>query len=317
MIDVGFAGHDGGFIDLYFVTLIGIGLVLALASAVRMYAVNWLGERVVADMRAQVFGHLATLGPAFYETTHSGEVMSRLTADTTQIKVAAGSALSQALRNAIMLVRRAHHDVRDQPAAGGAGAGGHPADRVSAAGLRPRRAPPVARRAGPACRRLGLCRREPLRRVRTMHAFGQEETVSRRFAGAVELAFEAARARLMARAGLTAIAISLVVIEHRRHPVVRLAPGDRRRDHRRPPRPVRALCGVRGGAIAELSEVWGELAQAAGAAERLLELLAVRPEIVRAAAPKAFAEPPQRRVALPGRALRLSRRAAVFRRSTA
>ena len=68
MIDVGFAGHDGGFIDRYFVTLIGIGLVLALASAGRMYAVNWLGERVVADMRAQVFRHLATLGPAFYET---------------------------------------------------------------------------------------------------------------------------------------------------------------------------------------------------------------------------------------------------------
>ena len=104
MIDVGFAGHDGGFIDLYFVTLIGIGLVLALASAGRMYAVNWLGERVVADLRAQVFRHLATLGPAFYETTHSGEVMSRLTADTTQIKAAAGSALSQALRNIIMLV---------------------------------------------------------------------------------------------------------------------------------------------------------------------------------------------------------------------
>ena len=53
MIDVGFAGHDGGFIDLYFVTLIGIGLVLALASAARMYAVNWLGERVVADLRAR------------------------------------------------------------------------------------------------------------------------------------------------------------------------------------------------------------------------------------------------------------------------
>ncbi len=104
MIDDGFGGHDGRFIDRYFVTLIGIGLMLALASAARFYFVNWLGERVVADLRAGVFAHLAPLGPAFFERTHSGEVMSRLTADTTQIKAAAGSALSQAARNIIMLV---------------------------------------------------------------------------------------------------------------------------------------------------------------------------------------------------------------------
>jgi ATP-binding cassette subfamily B protein len=101
MVDFGFSG--GVAIDGYFAVLIAIGLVLATASAARMYAVNWLGERVVADLRSEVFSHLATLGPAFYETTHSGEVMSRLTADTTQIKAAAGSALSQALRNLIML----------------------------------------------------------------------------------------------------------------------------------------------------------------------------------------------------------------------
>ncbi|WP_348245928.1 ABC transporter transmembrane domain-containing protein, partial [Salmonella enterica] len=64
---------------------------------------NWLGERVVADLRSDVFRHLSRLGPDFYETTHSGEVTSRLTADTTQIKAAAGTALSQALRNLIML----------------------------------------------------------------------------------------------------------------------------------------------------------------------------------------------------------------------
>ena len=94
MIDHGFSGGDGLFIDRYFAVMIAIGLVLALASAGRFYAVNWLGERVVADLRANVFRHLATLGPAFYETTHSGEIMSRLTADTTQIKAAAGTALS-------------------------------------------------------------------------------------------------------------------------------------------------------------------------------------------------------------------------------
>ena len=104
MVDHGFSTAGGSAIDGYFIALIALGLGLAVASADRMYAVNWLGERVVADLRAQVFRHLATLGPAFYETTHSGEVMSRLSADTTQIKSAAGSALSQALRNLIMLV---------------------------------------------------------------------------------------------------------------------------------------------------------------------------------------------------------------------
>ena len=104
MIDFGFSARDGQFIDRYFLMLIGIGAVLAVASASRFYCVNWLGERVVADLRRDVFGHVARLGPPFYETTHSAEVMSRLTADTTQIKAAAGTALSQALRNLIMLI---------------------------------------------------------------------------------------------------------------------------------------------------------------------------------------------------------------------
>ncbi len=104
MIDHGFGAKDGTLIDEYFAMLIVIGLVLAVASAARFYLVNWIGERVVAHLREDVFRHLARLGPAFYEATHSGEVMSRLTADTTQIKAAAGTAISQALRNTIMLV---------------------------------------------------------------------------------------------------------------------------------------------------------------------------------------------------------------------
>src|SRR5690606_23116463 len=103
VIDFGFSGADAAFIDRYFSMLMLIGLVLAVASAARFYFVNWLGERVVADLRADVFRHLSQLGPDFYETTHSGEGTSRLTADTTQIKAAAGTAISQALRNIIML----------------------------------------------------------------------------------------------------------------------------------------------------------------------------------------------------------------------
>ena len=83
MIDVGFSGMEPGLVDKYFATLLGVGLILAIASAARFYFVNWLGERVVADIRTDIFKHLTGLSPAFYETAHSGEVMSRLTADTT------------------------------------------------------------------------------------------------------------------------------------------------------------------------------------------------------------------------------------------
>ena len=160
MIDHGFSGADGIFIDQYFAMLIAIGLVLAVASAGRMYAVNWLGERVVADLRADVFRHLATLGPAFYETTHSGEVMSRLTADTTQIKSAAGSALSQALRNTIMLLGALVMMFVTSATLSSLALAGDPGDRLPAAGLRPRRAAPLARRPGPPGGRLRLCRRQ-------------------------------------------------------------------------------------------------------------------------------------------------------------
>ena len=100
MIDNGFVAGSESFISQYFLMLIAIGAILAVASASRFYLVNWLGERIVADLRSDVFRHLTTLGPGYFDGIHSGEVMSRLTADTTQIKAAAGTALSQAVRSA-------------------------------------------------------------------------------------------------------------------------------------------------------------------------------------------------------------------------
>src|SRR6056297_2119889 len=104
MIDFGFGGGDGAFISRYFAMLILIGGVLAVASAARFYFVSWIGERIVTDLRRDVFRHLATLGPAFFDATHSGEVMSRLTADTVQVKTAASTAFSQSVRAVIMVV---------------------------------------------------------------------------------------------------------------------------------------------------------------------------------------------------------------------
>ena len=291
IIDFGFSGKDENFIDRYFALLIIIGLVLALSSAARFYAVNWLGERVVADLRAQVFRHLATLGPPFYEKTHSGEVMSRLTADTTQIKAAAGTALSQALRNLIMLIGALGMMFVTSPTLSALALAAIPAIvfPMMAYGRAVRR---LSRAAQDRLAEASAYAADNLGAVRAMHAFGQEAAVSGRFAAAVERAFEAARSRLLARAGLTAIAILLVVSS-----IVcilwfgsRLViSGDMTGGHLSQ-FVLYALFAA--GAVAELAEVWGELTQAAGAAERLMELLAVRPEIRAPDRPRRLPEPP-------------------------
>ena len=104
MIDQGFSSQNANLINIYFAGMLAVGAVLAGASSARFYCVSWLGERVVADVRADVFRRLTNLSPAFYERTHSGEIMSRLNTDTTQIKSAVASSVSQVLRNCVMLI---------------------------------------------------------------------------------------------------------------------------------------------------------------------------------------------------------------------
>lgn len=299
MIDVGFVSRDGLLMDRYFMMLIVIGLVLALASGARFYFVNWLGERVVADLRGDVFAHLALLGPAFFEKTQSGELMSRLTADTTQIKAAAGTALSQALRNSIMLVGALIMMFVTSP---------HLSLMVLLAipmivlplmayGRYVRR---LSRDAQDSLASASAYAAENLAAVRTMQAFGFEGEVTRRFGGAVEDAFETARLRLKARAGLTTLAIfltvaSIVGILWYASASVNNAEmsGGRLGQF--------VLYAVfAAGALAELSEVWGEINQAAGASERLLELLALVPEIRTPASPTPLPEPARGEIAFDG-----------------
>jgi len=102
MIDFGFSIDRVGLIDQYFAVMIAVVGLLAAASALRYYFVTVLGERVVADLRAAVFGHLTLLSPAFFDSAKSGEITSRLTADTTQIKAAVGTSVSVALRNFLL-----------------------------------------------------------------------------------------------------------------------------------------------------------------------------------------------------------------------
>jgi ATP-binding cassette subfamily B protein len=294
MVDHGFSG---GAIDGYFLALIGLGLGLAVASAARMYAVNWLGERVVADLRTEVFSHLATLGPAFYETTHSGEVMSRLTADTTQIKGAAGSALSQALRNLIMLAGTLVMMVVTSPALSALALAAIPliVFPLLAYGRAVQR---LSRAAQDRLADASAYAADNLGAARAMTAFGQERAVAGRFASAVEAAFAAARARLLARAGLTAIAIFLVVASvvgvlwfgARMVVAGQMTGGELGQ--------FILYAVLAGGALAELSEVWGELATAAGATERLMELLATEPQVAAPLDPKPMPDPPRGTVEL-------------------
>jgi ATP-binding cassette subfamily B protein len=290
MIDVGFGSHDGVLISRYFMMLIVIGFVLACASGARFYFVNWLGERVVADLRTDVFAHLARLGPAFFEKTHSGELMSRLTADTTQIKAAAGTVLSQALRNVIMLigalvmmfVTSTHLSLMVLLAI--------PVIVLPLVAYG-RVVRTLSRRAQDSLAEASAYAAENLAAVRTMQAFSFERGASRRFGDAVESSFETARERLKARAGLTSLAIFLSVasiVGILWYAAASVVNGEMS-GGRLGQFVLYALFAA--GALAELSEVWGETNQAAGAAERLTELLALVPEIRSPAAPVPMPEP--------------------------
>src|SRR5579871_2026625 len=99
MTDFGFTEEGARLINSYFSVMIGVAGVLALASAMRFYLVTTLGERIVADLRSEVFAHITSLSSAYFDEAKTGEMVSRLTADTTQIKAAVGSSVSVALRN--------------------------------------------------------------------------------------------------------------------------------------------------------------------------------------------------------------------------
>ena len=210
MIDFGFSPEGIAMINSYFSVMIAVVAVLAGASAARFYLVMTIGERIVADLRRDVFAHLISLSPAFFDSARSGELISRLTADTTQIKSAVGASVSIALRNLDAVHRRHRDDGDHQPAAVGLRAAGDPADRDcrwsrSGAGCGGCRATRRIRWPTPPpmppnwSARSAPCRPIP--------ASGSPNA---RFGGEVEQAYEAARTSTRARAVLTAIIIFIV-----------------------------------------------------------------------------------------------------------
>ena len=278
MIDYGFDPGRAGLIDNYFGVLVLVAAVLAGASATRYYLVTTLGERVVADLRDAVFARITTLSASFFDTAKSGELISRLTADTTQIKAAVGASVSIALRNLVLFFGSVVLMVVTSP-------------RLSAFVLA---AIPVivlplvafgrmvrkrSRAAQDTLADASAYAAELIGAVRTLQAFTNEKLASGHFADAVERAYRAALDSIWARAILTAIIIFLasssVVV------VLWVGAQDVLSD--------RITAGTLGQfvlfsvlaatGLGQLSEVWGELSQAAGSAERLSELLRVEPEI--------------------------------------
>lgn len=299
MIDHGFGANDSGLIDSYFATLIGIGLVIAIASPLRIYFINWLGERVVADLRAKTFAHLARLDPSFYDANHSGEMMSRLTADTTQIKAVAGVAISAAARNLIMLIGALVMMFVTSVQLSMLVLIAIPVIVLPIVAYG-RSISKLSRRAQDTLGEASAYAAENLSAHRTMQAYVNEGAVSERFARAVETSFDAARDRMKARALLAGVAVFLSVAS-----VVGVlwfgasaVISGEMTSGRLGQFVLYALFAA--GALGELSEVWGEMTQAAGATERLTELLATIPEIRSPENPVALPEPPPGTISFDG-----------------
>jgi len=287
MIDVGFSNSHSDTVNNYFMAMFAVGLILALASAARFYFVSWLGERIVADLRTDVFAHLATLSPSFYDVTHSGEVMSRLTADTTQIKSAVGTSASQALRNLIMTVGAILMMFITSPKLAGLIILAIPLIVMPLVGLG-RSVRKLSRDAQDTLAVSSAVAAENLSNIRILQANSFEKPVTKRFASAVDKSFEAARVRMKARAGLTAFAIFLVFASI--IGILWLGAQD-------------VLAGsmsggtlgqfvlyaaLAAGSLGGLSEIWGEVQQTAGAAERLTELLTTKSAVEEPETPKSF-----------------------------
>ena len=296
MIDHGFSADHSGVIDSYFIAMIGVIAILSIASAARYFLVMTLGERIVADLRGDVFAHLTQLDARFYDSAQTGELVSRLTADTTQLKSAFGSSASVALRNFFMFLGSIGLMVYTSPKLSALVLLAIPVIVLplfaSGRAVRGR-----SRAAQDTLAAASAFAAENLGAVRIMQAFGAEGASSARFKAAAEGAYQAARTAMKARALLTAFAIFLAfssVVG-----VLWLGARD-------------VLAGrmtvgllsqfvlyavLAASSLGQLSEVWSEISAAAGAAGRLAEILHTKSSILAPASPKALPQPPRGEIA--------------------
>ncbi len=284
MVDFGFSDANAGVIRVYFLAMIGVVAVLALASGARYYLVMTLGERVVADLRSDLFAHLMRLDPGFFDGEKTGEIASRLSADTTQLKATFGSTASIALRNLFMFVGAVAMMVVTSPKLSAFVLAAIPIIVLPlfAAGRAVRQR---SRRAQDTLAEATAFATESLSAVRVMQSFVAAAFTAGRDRPAAYGAYEAARSMAQARGVVTAAALFLafgsvvVVLWLGAQDVVagRMSGGALLQFV------LYAVFGA--GALGQLSEVWNEVSQAAGAAARIGELLAVKPRIAAPPAP--------------------------------
>ena len=290
VIDRGFNAADAERLKIYFIPLLLVAAIFACASATRFFFVTWLGERVIADIRRAVFDHVIGLTPAFFEVTRTGEVLSRLTADTTLIQTVVGSSASVAMRNAVMFV-------------GGLILMFTTSLKLTALVIAAvllvmipliafgRWVRTLSRRSQDRIADTSARASETLNAVQTVQAFTHENLDRELFGRAVELSFDVAIQRTRARAVMTAAVMfgafaSIVGV---------LWVGAVDMIHH-------AMTGgqlvqfifyavIVAGGVGALSETWGDLQRAAGASERLMELLHVEPAVPIPANPRILPRP--------------------------
>jgi len=299
IIDHGFSTSNATLVNQYFSVMIAVVLLLALSSAIRFYYVMWLGEKIVADVRDALFTHLLKLSPGFYETQKTGEVVSRLTADTTQIKSAFSSTASIALRNCVMLAGAIVMMIVTSPKLAGLAGLAIPLIVLPLVTYG-RRVRLLSRAAQDTLAASAAFAQERLSAIATVQSNVQENYTKNEFSNATSFAFSAAAKRALARAVLTAaiifVALGSIVglLWFGAQEVIsgNLSGGTLSQ--------FVIYAVIAASSLGQLSEVWGEIQLAAGAAERISELLDEKPLITAPPNPVAFPQIPKGQVKFSG-----------------
>ncbi|MFH1605469.1 MAG: ABC transporter transmembrane domain-containing protein [Pseudomonadota bacterium] len=289
VIDGGFASGDAALLDGALVALLGVIVVMALATYTRFYFVSWIGERVSADIRRAVFGHLLDLSPGFFEVTRTGEVISRLTNDTSLLEVVIGSSASFALRNTLIMLGSLVMLIVTSPKLTALVVLGVPLV-IAPILLYGRRVRGLSRASQARVAEVSVYIDEALHEIRTVQSYGHENEDRARFGERVEQAFATAVQRIRQRALLIALVMLFafgavgVILWIGGHDVLagRISAGE-----------LSAFvfyAVLVAGAFGAVSEVIGDLQRAAGATERLMELLATEPQIRAPLSPRPLPE---------------------------
>lgn len=299
LVDQGLATQSPAALRQSLLLFFVLVLALAFGTYTRFYLVSWIGERVVADIRRRVFDHLIELHPGFYESNRSSEIQSRLTADTTLLQSVIGSSLSMALRNLIMLVGGSVLLVVTNPKLSGIVLLALPLV-VAPILLFGRRVRALSRQSQDRVADVGSYVGEALGQIKTVQAYNHQDEDKRRFGESAEAAFDVARKRIAQRSWLITVVIVLVLgavgvmlwVGGMDVIAGRISGGE-----------LAAFVFyslIVGSSFGTLSEVIGELQRAAGAAERIGELLRASNAIVAPPQPQHLSQPVQGRIELQG-----------------